>query len=305
MFAAIERNKRITVILIFIFIAIVVGVAGYIGYLLEALWIPLVVLGFVLIYTVFQYFMATREVLSLVQGTYITYSQNPMLWNLVENLSIREGIPMPKVFTIPDSAPNAMAIGTSPKNASIGVTSGLLQIMDKSELEAVLAHEVGHIKNYDTRVKTIIFGLVGAVAAIAILGWAMVIAGLQASSNSRGKNDKTAALGTILALLGLAIGVIGSLIAHAIGPILRAGVSKQREYLADASAVETTRFPDALISALSKLQYYETPMKVRSGSTAQLFFLNPLKGKLAQALVGTHPPLEKRIERLQQISRSL
>lgn len=306
MFRAIKRNKRNTLVVIAFFLLIVAAVSGYIGYETQNLWIPTIVLSFVAIYTLVQYFLAAREAISLVGGYEVNRNQEPMLWNLVENLAIREGIPMPRVFVIPDDSPNALAAGTSPKKALVGVTTGLMRLMNKSELEAVLAHEIGHIKNYDIRVKTVIFGLVGAVAAIAVIGWGIFFAGLQASSQaSRGRDKNAGGLAMIFAFFGLAIGVIGSTVAHVIGPVLRSAVSKQREYLADASAVESTRFPDALISALEKLRDYGSPMSSRSSSTAHLYFSSPLKNKLTQALVGTHPSLDRRIERLKRIGTSL
>jgi heat shock protein HtpX len=201
-------------------------------------------------------------------------------------------MPMPRVYIIPDPAPNAFATGRDPKNAVVAATSGLLEIMDDQELEGVMAHEMGHVKNYDIRVTTIVFGLVSAVAILADLAlrigyWA------GRGSDNRGGNQ--------LGLIFLVIGLAGSLIAFLIGPIISAAVSRQREYLADASAAESTRYPDGLARALEKLGQYGRPMRRANASMAHMYIADPVKPGLVERLFSSHPPIPKRVDRLRHM----
>ncbi|MEL0261633.1 MAG: M48 family metallopeptidase [Aquiluna sp.] len=219
---------------------------------------------------------------------------NPRLWNIVENLSISEGMPMPKVYIINDPAPNAFATGRNPEKAVVAATTGLLDIMDDNELQGVMAHEMGHVKNYDIRVSTIVFGLVSAIGILADMALRMA----WYSSFSRNKNSGQ------LALFMVAIGIVGWIIAFLIGPIVSAAVSRQREYLADATGVEMTRYPDGLASALKKLGEYGRPMKKANSAMAHMYISDPLKPGMVERAFSTHPPIPKRIERLQQIGRT-
>jgi heat shock protein HtpX len=200
-------------------------------------------------------------------------------------------MPMPKVYMIQDEAPNAFASGRDPQHAVVAATTGLLAIMDDQELEGVMAHEMSHVKNYDIRVSTIVFGLVSAVGILADFFLRMAFY----SGNSRSKDSGQ------LALVLMAFGVVAWIVAALIGPIVSAAVSRQREYLADASGAEITRFPDGLASALEKLKQYGRPMRRASSSMAHMYISDPIKPSVAERLFSTHPPLDKRIARLNEM----
>ena len=294
MYSAIAANKRNTVFIVAGFVIILGSISWFFGQATgngsSAIWI----IAFIFGYAIFQYYAASSIAIGLSGAKQIQKSDNPRLWNIVENLAISQGMPMPKVYIINDPAPNAFASGRDPKHAIVASTTGLLEIMDDSELEGVMAHELAHVKNYDIRVSTIVFGLISAVGILADMAIRMAFF----SSHSRGKNSGQ--LGIILVLLG----VIGWIIAALIGPLVSAAVSRQREYLADSSGIEMTRFPDGLASALKKLGEYGQPMRRASPSMSHMYINDPVKPSMAQRAFSTHPPISKRIERLGVIGTS-
>jgi len=252
----------------------------------------IMIIGFVGVYALFQYFVASSIAIAMSGAVPIEKSDNPRLWRIVENLAITEGMPMPKLYVIPDEAPNAFASGRDPKHAVVAATTGLLAIMNDKELEGVMAHELGHVKNYDIRVSTIVFGLVSAVGVLAdfAIRMAFFSGGGRKDSNDNG-------FGAALIIIGIA----ASLIAWLIGPIVSAAVSRQREYLADATGAHTTRYPEALASALEKLGQYGRPMRRASSSMAHMYINDPVKPGLTERLFSTHPPIPQRIARLRAI----
>ncbi len=291
MYSAIAANKRNTVIIVGLFVALIGGLAYAWGYYSGQGSSAALIIGFVAIYAVIQYFAASSLAIAMSGAIEIQKSDNPRLWRVVENLAIREGMPMPKVYIIPDEAPNAFATGRDPKHAVVAATSGLLSIMDDQELEGIMAHEMGHVKNYDIRVTTIVFGLVSAIGVLADFALRMAFWG---SHGSRGRSDNDNQLGVIL----LVIGIVGSIVAFMIGPLVSAAVSRQREYLADASGAETTRYPEGLARALQKLGQYGRPMRRASSSMAHMYISDPMKPGMVERLFSTHPPIPKRVERL-------
>ena len=294
MYRAIAANKRNTVIIVGLFVGLLTAIAVWWGQASGNGSSAVLIVAFVLAYTVFQYFAAARLAITMSGAHQIEKRDNPRLWNIVENLSISEGMPMPKVYIINDPAPNAFATGRNPEKAVVAATTGLLDIMDDNELQGVMAHEMGHVKNYDIRVSTIVFGLVSAIGILADMALRMA----WYSSFSRNKNSGQ------LALFMVAIGIVGWIIAFLIGPIVSAAVSRQREYLADATGVEMTRYPDGLASALKKLGEYGRPMKKANSAMAHMYISDPLKPGMVERAFSTHPPIPKRIERLQQIGRT-
>ena len=252
----------------------------------------IMIIGFVAVYALFQYFVASSIAIAMSGAVPIEKSDNPRLWRIVENLAITEGMPMPKLYVIPDEAPNAFASGRDPKHAVVAATTGLLAIMNDKELEGVMAHELGHVKNYDIRVSTIVFGLVSAVGVLAdfAIRMAFFSGGGRKDSNDNG-------FGAALIIIGIA----ASLIAWLIGPIVSAAVSRQREYLADATGAHTTRYPEGLASALEKLGQYGRPMRRASSSMAHMYINDPVKPGLTERLFSTHPPIPQRIARLRAI----
>ena len=285
MYKAIAANKRNTVLIMALFVGLISAIGWAVSYMYGNTSITYFVIGGVAIYTLIQYFIADKLSIAMTGARQIEKSDNPRFYRIVENLAITTGMPTPKIYIIDDSAPNAFATGRDPKHAIVAATSGLIDIMNDSELEAVMAHEMGHVQNYDIRVSMITFGLVSAIGLLTDIILRMFIFG------DRDNNDNSP--------VGMIIGIIVIILAPIIAAVIQLAVSRQREYLADATSAMTTRNPDAMVSALEKLQKQGKPMKRQSSSSAHLFFINPLKPGFMNKLFSTHPPLEDRIARLQ------
>mgnify|MGYP000505777580 FL=1 len=297
MYSAIAANKRNTIFIIGGFVALLTALSLWWGQASGNGSSALLIIGFVLVYTLIQYFAASAFAVAASGAIEITKSDNPRLWRTVENIAISQGMPMPKVYIIPDEAPNAFATGRDPNHAVVAATSGLLQIMDDKELEGVMAHEMGHVKNYDIRVSTIVFGLVSAIGLLADFAIRMAFY----SNWNRDSRDSNAAA---LQLAFWAVGIVASIIAWLIGPLVSAAVSRQREYLADATGAEITRYPEGLASALQKLGQYGRPMRRPSKSMAHMYIADPIKPGLVERMFSTHPPIGERIARLKKIGSS-
>ncbi|NCO10642.1 M48 family metalloprotease [Candidatus Saccharibacteria bacterium] len=286
MYKAIAANKRNTVLIMAVFVALITGI----GYVVSAFYgeptITYWVLSGAAIYAFIQYFLASKLAVAMTGSKEIQKKDNPRLYRIVENLSITLGIPMPKVYVMDDPAPNAFATGRNPKHAIVAATTGLMDIMDDRELEAVMAHEMGHVQNYDIRVSMIAFGLVSAIALLSDIVLRMFIFGDRRESN----------VNPIMIVVGLIVVVLAPIIAA----IVQMAVSRQREYLADVTGVMTTRDSDGMASALEKLRQYGQPMKHQNTATSHLFISNPLKKGSFSKLFSTHPPLEDRIKRLRE-----
>ncbi len=294
MYSAIAANKRNTIIIIGVFVALLSGLSLWWGSYSDNGSSALMIVGFVLVYTLIQYFAAGKFAIASTGAIEISKAENPRLWRIVENISIAQGMPMPKVYVIPDEAPNAFATGRDPDHAIVAATSGLLQIMDDKELQGVMAHEMAHVKNYDIRVSTIVFGLVSAIGLLADFAIRMAFY----SNFNRDSRDGNAAA---IQLAFWAVGIVAAIIAWLIGPLVSAAVSRQREYLADATSVEITRYPEGLASALQKLGQYGRPMRRPSKSMAHMYISDPVKPGLVERMFSTHPPIPARIERLQKM----
>ena len=286
MYNAIAANKRNTVIIMTVF----VGIIGGIGYLLSSIYgnlsITPWIVGGALFYALIQYFLASKLAVMSTGAQEIEKSDNPRMYRIVENLAITEGLPMPKVYIIDDPAPNAFATGRDPQHALVAATTGLLDIMNDQELEGVLAHEMAHIKNYDIRVSMIAFGLVSAIGALSDLALRMMF-----FSNDRDRN-----VHPVVLIIGIVLVILAPFAAF----LVQMAVSRQREYLADATGAMTTRHPEGLASALEKLRDHTQPMRNQNTATAHLFFNNPLKSGFLSNMFSTHPPLEDRIARLRK-----
>jgi heat shock protein HtpX len=238
---------------------------------------------------VFQYFAASSQALSLSGAVQIQKADNPRLYRIVENLSITTGMPMPKVYIINDPAPNAFATGRDPEHASVAATTGLLELMTDAELEGVMAHEIGHVQNYDIRVSMIVFGLVVAVGLISDIALRFTLFGGSRNNNGGGN--------PVMLIVGLAALIIAPIVAT----VVQAAVSRQREYLADATGSLTTRHPDALASALEKLAAYSRPMQRQNSTMAHMWISDPTKPGIMDKLFSTHPPIAERVKRLGEI----
>jgi heat shock protein HtpX len=285
MYSAISVNKRNTVIIMALFIGIVGAIGWAIGYINGNTSISLGVILVAAIYALIQYFVASKLAIMTTGAEEIQKRDNPRLFRIVENLSITLGIEMPKVYIIDDPAPNAFATGRDPKHAVVAATTGILEIMNDRELEAVMAHELGHVRNYDIRVSMIAFGLVSAIGILSDIAIRMMFFG-----DSRRDNDVNPVI--------MVVGIVLIILAPITAAIIQMAISRQREYLADATGALTTRDPEALADALEKLEQYGTPLQRQNSSTAHLFFSNPLKPGFMSGLFSTHPPLAARIARL-------
>lgn len=284
MYSAISKNKRNTVLIMAVFVALIGVIGIVVGYLNNNYSLSVTILVMAAIYALIQYFAASSLAMAMTGAKEIQKQDAPELWRTVENLAIASGVPMPKVYLINDPAPNAFATGRDPKHAIVGATTGLLEIMDKRELEAVMAHEMSHVQNYDIRVSMIAFGLVSAIGLLADVALRMMFFG-----DSRDRN-----VHPMVYVLGLAVVILAPILAA----ITQMAISRQREYLADASGALMTRDSEGLASALGKLRDYGRPMQKQTTSTANLFLSNPLKPGFFAKLFSTHPPIDERIARL-------
>lgn len=288
MYKAIAANKRNTVVIMALFLLIIGGLGWLAGTIYQQPTIMYFVIGGALIYTLFQYFAASKIALAVNGAKEIEKRDDPRLWRTVENLSIATGMPMPKVYIMEDSALNAFATGRDPKHAAVATTRGLLNALDDTELEAVMAHELAHVKNYDIRVSMIAFGLVSAIGMLAdmffYMGWF-------------GSGDREEVPPQMMIF-----GIIAAILAPFIAMLVQLAVSRQREYLADSTGAMTTRFPEGLARALEKIRDHGSVMQRQSTSTSHLFFANPMKSGLFSRLLSTHPPIEERIARLQMMN---
>ncbi|MES2094174.1 MAG: M48 family metalloprotease [Actinomycetota bacterium] len=291
MYRAIAKNKRNTVIIILLFLLIIGGLGLLAGYVYG--WsISWAVIAIATAYATIQYFAASRLAISISGGREIQKVDNPRLYRIVENLSITDGLPMPRVFVIDDAAPNAFATGRDPGHAYVAATTGLLELLDDSELEGVMAHEMGHVQNYDTRVSMIVFGLVVTIGVIADLFLRFAFFG-----GGRGNDRNRGGGNPIVIVFGLAAMIVAPLVAAGV----QSAISRQREYLADATSAMTTRNPDALASALQKLGEYSRPLRKQNSSMAHLWISDPTRPGFLSRLFSTHPPIADRVARLRRI----
>lgn len=295
MYSAIAANKRKTWVVMALFVAII-GLLGWVfsnlygGGNLDYLYLAFAASA---IYALIQYFMAAK-IATAVNGAHeIEKKDNPRLWRTVENLAITAGMPMPKVYVMDDPAPNAFATGRDPNHAVVCATTGLLEIMNDTELEAVMAHEMSHVRNYDIRVMMIVFGLVSAIGFIADMLMRMMWFG--------GRDNEERPSSPIFIVLGIAAAILAPIIAT----LVQLAVSRRREYLADSSGALLTRYPEGLADALEKIAHTGSATRHQNSATAHLFFANPLKASFAASLLSTHPPIEERIAKLRQMGNKI
>lgn len=287
MYSQIAGNKRKTWLIMALFV-VIIGVLGWIVSNIYGspmfLYLAFIVGG---VYALIEYFAAAKIALAVNGAKQIEKRDDPRLYRIVENLAITDGMPMPKVYIMDDPAPNAFATGRDPQHAVVCATTGLLAIMDDSELEAVMAHEMGHVQNYDIRVMMIVFGLVSAIGLIAdmILHFVWFAGDDDESPNP----------------VFLALGILAAILAPFVAMLVQLAVSRRREYLADSTSALTTRYPEGLISALEKIRDHGSATRRQNSATAHLFFANPLKGKSLARMFSTHPPIEDRIKRLRDM----
>ena len=273
------------------FLVIIGGLGWFAAYMYGDINIAIFTVVIAAAYAFFQYYLASSQALSMAGAIEIQKSDNPRFYRIIENLCIATGTPMPRVYIINDQAPNAFATGRDPQHAAVAATSGLLDLMDDAELEGVMAHELGHVRNYDIRVSMIVFGLVVAVGFLAdMLVRMSFFAGNRRDDNGNGGNP-----------IVMVFGLVAMIIAPLVATMVQLAISRQREYLADATGALTTRHPEALASALQKLGAYGRPLQKQSSSMAHMWIADPEKPGLAERLLSTHPPIAERIERLHEM----
>ncbi|MFC6177473.1 zinc metalloprotease HtpX [Companilactobacillus huachuanensis] len=294
----IDRNKRKTYLIFFVFFLILAAIGSFLGlYFFDNLYSGIAIaLVIAIVYTLITYFQSTSIVMQMNGARKLNSAKDaPDVWHIVEDLSMVADIPLPDIYIIDDPSPNAFATGRDPQHSAVAVTSGLYKMMNREELEGVLAHEISHIRNYDIRVSTISVALSSAIILIcSIIGnayrWWIPMRDDDRDNNNSG------AIRIVLWLVGLIFAIIGPLIAS----LVQMAISRNREYLADVSGAELTRNPQGLINALGKLEESTKPMKRVDDASAALYIDDPTKKKHFSGLFDTHPPLDKRIEALKK-----
>jgi heat shock protein HtpX len=284
-----SENVRKTWALMTIFFLLVMGVGWGASYYFGNPGVLYLSVAVALVMNITAYWNSASIALSSARAKEVPYAELPELHRIVENLAITAGLPKPKVYVIEDQAPNAFATGRDPEHAAIAVTSGLLAILDRSELEGVLAHELSHIGNRDILVMTVAVVLVGILSVIADIAMRMSFWG---GSGDRERANPLLIVGAIAAII----------VAPLAAQLMQLAISRKREFLADASGALLTRYPDGLASALAKIGGYRAPMQHASSATAHLFISNPFgaasAGKFVAKLFATHPPMEERVAAL-------
>ena len=295
----IGANRRSTFLLLFVFVALLAGASIAMGIILGLPYpfAPLLIIPFLVIALV-SYYSSSRVALAISQAREVTKDEEPELFRTVENLCIGAGLPMPKVYVIEDGSPNAFATGRDPEHAAIAVTRGLLQKLDKLELEGVIAHELSHIGNYDIRVMTIVVVLVGLAALMADFALRLTFYGAGRRSSNRGRSGGAAVV------IVYAIALVAVILTPIAAQLIRFAVSRQREFLADASGALLCRNPDALARALEKISADPDPLEVANKATAHLYINDPLHEhqSFLNSLFATHPPIEERVRLLRAMT---
>lgn len=296
-YSQISANKWKTWLIMALFVVFITTI-GFVfgkatGYGLSYAGIALILAG---ITSLGSYYFSDKLVLASVGAHQIQKEDNPELYRIVENLCIGDGLPMPKLYIMDTDAPNAFATGRDPKHAAVCVTQGILDRLNKVELEGVIAHELSHVKGYDIRLMAIVAILVGFVSIIANLFMNQMWWGGFSRDRDREDNSQY-----IFIIIGIALAILAPIAAT----LIQLALSRKREYLADAAGVLLTRYPEGLASALEKIAAYKKPMPQVSDATAQLFIENPFKGKnfgsWFSGLFDTHPPIEDRIRILRSM----
>jgi heat shock protein HtpX len=292
MYSAISANIWKSYLIMVLFV-VFTGTVGYVltkaaGY--DASFGILIFIGS-LIYSFISYFFSDKIVLATSGAKQIQLQDNPELFRIVENLAIGDGLPMPRVYVIHDASPNAFATGRDPKHAAIAVTTGIMEKLNKAELEGVLAHELSHVKNYDTRLLAITAVLIGFISLLTDLFLRHLFFG--------GRDRER------IHPIFLVVGIVLAILAPIIATLMQLAVSRKREFLADASGALLTRYPDGLANALEKISADPHPLKNASSATAHLYIANPLKKKSMQGFLtnmfSTHPPINERVKILRSM----
>ena len=302
MFELIHANKRNSVVLAVGMTLLVLVVGGVFGAVFGSWQVGL---GIALVVTVLMlvgsWYGGASAVLAMSGARAIRKADDPRLFNVVEELAIAAGIPMPKVYLINDPAPNAFATGRDPEHAAVAITTGLRQKLNRDELQGVMAHEMSHVRNYDIRFAMLMAVMVGVIVLLCDFFWRAAFYGsLGRSRRSSRSNEGGGGVQAIIIIAAVVLAILAPIFAM----IIQLAVSRQREYLADASAAELTRYPDGLARALLKISGDPSELAAASRATQHLYIVSPLKAKASgrsAGLFSTHPPIHERVARLRAI----
>lgn len=286
-----DSNIRKTWVLISLFLILIIGLGWVFSYQFNSPVILVIAVLFSSITSFISYWYSDKIVLAMSRAKEIKHEENPELYHIVENLCITAGLPLPRIYIIEEMAPNAFATGRDSKHAVVAVTRGLLEKLDRSELEGVLAHELSHIGNRDILLQTMVVVLVGLVVLLSdwFLRWSFF---------GRRNNDNKGQLGAIMAIAGIVLALLSPLIAM----LLQMSISRKREFLADVDGALLTRYPEGLARALEKISQDSTKLKVANKATAHMYIANPFRGKKISKMFMTHPPTEERTKALRGIN---
>jgi heat shock protein HtpX len=303
----IASNKRRSVLLVVLFMLFIVVLGGVLGVAIFGdvrAAVPSIALGLVVsvVSALVGYYTGPQAVLAISGAREIAKQDDPQLYNVVEELTLASGMPMPRIYVIETDAMNAFATGRDPQHAHVAVTRGLRERLKRDELQGVMAHELSHVRNFDIRFMTLMAVLVGTVVMLAHIGTRAVFhGGGLGGRRSRGSGQG----GAIIMLVVLVVALVLAIIAPILAKLIQLAVSRQREFLADASAAHMTRYPEGLARALLALQADETPMPQANGATAHLFIIEPLKAnsrrRSTSSLWSSHPSIEERVARLRAL----
>lgn len=292
LYSLIEANKRKSFLLMFFVLALVLGVVALYSYAVRGDFVlPVIAAIFAIPSSLIGYYSGDKIALLTNRAQPLPREAAPEVHRVIENLAITAGVPKPKIYIIQSSALNAFATGRDPEHASIAVTTGLIEGLERSELEGVLAHELSHVKNYDIRFGTVVAIFVGFMTILSDMFLRLRFSGLESR-----ENREFDAWSRFVVLIGLVLLIISPIIAK----LIQLAVSRQREYLADASGAMLTRYPEGLASALEKIAG-SPPLPTAGKATAHLYIANPFKARGVASLFATHPPIEDRIKRLRQL----
>jgi heat shock protein HtpX len=291
-----ESNVRRTWFLITLFLVFIIGLGWLFSYWLDSFVILAIAVIFSIGMSVTGYWYSDKIVLGMAGARPIEKKDHPELYRIVENLCITAGLPLPKIYIIDEAQPNAFATGRNERHSAVAVTRGLLDRLEKTELEGVIAHELSHIKNKDMLLQTIVVVLVGVVAIASNIFIRMNFFG-GGRRNSRSSGNAGAII--------LIIGIIAAILAPIAANLIKLAISRKREFLADASGALITRYPDGLASALEKIAQDPHPMRKANNATAHLYISNPFRGSQTKSwftkLFLTHPPTEERVRALREM----
>lgn len=296
LFDQIASNKRRTWFLLIAFFGLLALIGAAVGYLWLDSAFGGLVLAFIIggIYAISMIFQSTEVVMAMNGAREVSEQEAPELYHVVQDMAMVAQIPMPRVYIVEDASPNAFATGSKPENAAVAATTGLLAIMNREELEGVMGHEVSHIRNYDIRISTIAVALASAITMLSSLAGRMMWFG---SGRRRSNRDNDNGLGIILLIVSLLAVILAPLAAT----LVQLAISRQREFLADASSVELTRNPQGMINALLKLEHSQPMEHDVDDASAALYINDPKKEGGLKKLFYTHPPISERVERLRKM----